>query len=195
MGGGARRRPEAEILSVFAAILLCISSHLCSGEVWNSVLQDYRTLLLKEILHQSERHFLNNKSALQCLLSSWSKHFKLRIIKNVKVFMKMRLLYILYCPPTPATWRQGPFNPLAILHVPIYRSPPPHCPKTFQPNFMLTQTWQMHGISGNFVKWENSYLIFFWQFKLATWLRVYNYVKNKHVRAETVAYLEVVSNK
>jgi hypothetical protein len=34
-----------------------------------------------------------------------------------------------------------------------------------------------------------------WQFKLATWLRVYNYVKNKHVRAETVAYLEVVSNK
>jgi hypothetical protein len=32
-----------------------------------------------------------------------------------------------------------------------------------------------------------------WQFKLATWLRVYNYVKNKHLRAETVAYLEVVS--
>jgi hypothetical protein len=31
-----------------------------------------------------------------------------------------------------------------------------------------------------------------WQFKLATWLRVYNYVKNKHVRAETVAYLVVV---
>jgi len=37
--------------------------------------------------------------------------------------------------------------------------------------------------------------LFLWQFKLATWLRVYNYVKNKHVRAETVAYLEVVSNK
>ena len=37
--------------------------------------------------------------------------------------------------------------------------------------------------------------LFSWQFKLATWLRVYNYVKNKHVRAETVAYLEVVSNK
>jgi hypothetical protein len=36
---------------------------------------------------------------------------------------------------------------------------------------------------------------FSWQFKLATWLRVYNYVKNKHVRAETIAYLEVVSNK
>ena len=43
-------------------------------------------------------------------------------------FMKMRLLYILYCTPTPATWREGPFNPLAILHVPIYRSPsPPSC--------------------------------------------------------------------
>jgi hypothetical protein len=28
-----------------------------------------------------------------------------------------------------------------------------------------------------------------WQFKLATWLRVYNYVKNMHVRAETIAYL------
>ncbi len=41
--------------------------------------------------------------------------------------MKMRLLYILYCPPTPATWRQGPFNPFAILHMPIYRSPPPSC--------------------------------------------------------------------
>jgi hypothetical protein len=40
-------------------------------------------------------------------------------------FMKMRLLYILYCPPTPATWRQGSSNPFVILHVPIYRSPPP----------------------------------------------------------------------
>jgi hypothetical protein len=39
--------------------------------------------------------------------------------------MKMRLLYILYCPPTPATGRQGSFNPFAILHVPIYRSSPP----------------------------------------------------------------------
>ena len=38
--------------------------------------------------------------------------------------MKMRLLYILYCPPTPATLVQGPFVPFAILHVPIYRSPP-----------------------------------------------------------------------
>jgi hypothetical protein len=41
----------------------------------------------------------------------------------------MRLLYILYCPPTPATRRQGSFNPFAILHVPIYRSPlPPPLP-------------------------------------------------------------------
>ena len=40
-------------------------------------------------------------------------------------FMKMRLLYILYCPPTPATWGQGSFNPFAILHVPIYRSSNP----------------------------------------------------------------------
>jgi hypothetical protein len=36
---------------------------------------------------------------------------------------------------------------------------------------------------------------FLWQFKLATWLRVYNYVKNKHVRAEIVAYLVVVSSR
>ncbi len=41
--------------------------------------------------------------------------------------MKMRLLYILYCPPTPAMWRQGPFNTFAILHMAIYRSPPPSC--------------------------------------------------------------------
>jgi hypothetical protein len=33
----------------------------------------------------------------------------------------MRLLYILYCPPTPAKWGQGSFNPFAILHVPVYR--------------------------------------------------------------------------
>ncbi len=39
--------------------------------------------------------------------------------------MKMRLLYILYCTPTPAMWQQGSFNPFAILHVPIYRSPYP----------------------------------------------------------------------
>jgi hypothetical protein len=34
----------------------------------------------------------------------------------------------LYCPPTPATGRQGSFNPFAILHVPFYRSPPPPRP-------------------------------------------------------------------
>ncbi len=37
----------------------------------------------------------------------------------------MRLVDIFYCSPTPATWRQGSFNPFAILHVPIYWSPPP----------------------------------------------------------------------
>jgi hypothetical protein len=34
--------------------------------------------------------------------------------------------------------------------------------------------------------------VYFWQFKLATRLRVYNYVKNKQERADTVAYLVVV---
>ncbi len=37
--------------------------------------------------------------------------------------------------------------------------------------------------ANSYGKWEN-----FRKFKLATWLSVYNYVKNKHVRAETVAY-------
>ncbi len=62
-----------------------------------------------------------NKRFIQLLLF-WF-HFLDLLIK----FMKMRLLYILYCPPgpTPATWRQGSSNPFAILHVPIYQSPPP----------------------------------------------------------------------
>ncbi len=90
---------------------------------------------------------------LQCLLSSWSKNFKLRTLTKCQSlnslltvnkryiqllhywfhfldllikFMNMRLLYILYCPPlTPTMWVQGPFVPFAILHVPIYRSSPP----------------------------------------------------------------------
>ncbi len=36
--------------------------------------------------------------------------------------------------------------------------------------------------------------LFLWQFKLATWLRVYNYVKIKHVRADAAANLVVVSS-
>ncbi len=63
-----------------------------------------------------------NKRYIQLLLF-WF-HFLDLLIK----FMKMRLLYILYCPPTPATWMQGPFVFFAILHVPIYRSPPPSGP-------------------------------------------------------------------
>ena len=90
--------------------------------------------------------------SLQCLLSSWSKNFKWRTLTKYQSlnslltvikcfiqlllfwflfldllikFVKMRLLYILYCPPTPATWVQGSFVPFAILHVPIYRSSPP----------------------------------------------------------------------
>ena len=39
--------------------------------------------------------------------------------------MKMMLLYILYCSPTPDTVVQGSFVPFAILHAPIYWSPPP----------------------------------------------------------------------
>jgi hypothetical protein len=93
--------------------------------------------------------------SLQWILSSWSKNFKLRTLKKYQSlnrlltlnkcfiqlllfgfsfldllikFIKMRLLYILYCPPAPATWRQGQFHTLAILHVPIYRSSPlPSC--------------------------------------------------------------------
>ncbi len=40
------------------------------------------------------------------------------------LLMKIMLLYILYCSPTPATWVQGSFVPFAILHAPIYRSSP-----------------------------------------------------------------------
>jgi hypothetical protein len=90
---------------------------------------------------------------MQCLLSSWSKNFKFRtltkcqspnILLSVNIynfyffwfhfldllikFMKMRLLYILYCSPTPARWVQGYFVPFAILHAPIYRSSPPPPP-------------------------------------------------------------------
>ncbi len=77
--------------------------------------------------------------SLQCLLSSWSKKFKLRTLTKCQSinslltvnkryiqlllfwfhfldllikFMKMMLLYILYCSPTPATWVQGSFVPL-----------------------------------------------------------------------------------
>ena len=89
--------------------------------------------------------------SLQCLLSSWSKNFKLRTLTKYQSlnslltvnkcfiqlllfgftfldllikFMKMRLLYILYCPPTPATWRQGHFYTFAILYRLICSSPP-----------------------------------------------------------------------
>ena len=90
--------------------------------------------------------------SLQCLLSSWSKNFKLRTLTKCQnlnslltvnkryiqlllvwfhfldlliKFMKMMLLYILYCSPTPDTVVQGSFVPFAILHAPIYWSPPP----------------------------------------------------------------------
>ncbi len=86
--------------------------------------------------------------SLQCLLSSWSKNFKLRTLTKCQSlnslltvnkryiqlllfwfhfldllikFMKMMLLYILNCSPTPAMWVQGSFVPFAILHAPIYR--------------------------------------------------------------------------
>ncbi len=90
--------------------------------------------------------------SLQCLLSSWSKNFKLRTLTKCQSlnslltvnkrymqlllfwfqfldllikFMKMMLLYLLYCSPTPGTWVQGSFVPFAILHAPIYQPWPP----------------------------------------------------------------------
>ncbi len=60
-----------------------------------------------------------NKRYIQLLLF-WF-HFLDLLIK----FMKMMLLYILYCFPTPATWVQGSFVPFAIVHVTTYRSCPP----------------------------------------------------------------------
>ena len=66
------------------------------------------------------QQLIDTRNALFTTFTFWF-HFLDLLIK----FMKIRLLYILYCPPTPATWRQGSFNPTAILHVPIYRSPPP----------------------------------------------------------------------
>ena len=61
-----------------------------------------------------------NKRYIQLLLF-WFLFLDLLI-----TFMKMMLLYILYCYPTPATWVQGSFVPFAILHSPIYRSSPAH---------------------------------------------------------------------
>ncbi len=60
-----------------------------------------------------------NKCYIQLLLF-WF-HFLDLLIK----FMKMMLLYILYCSPTPAMWVQISFVPFAILHAPNYRSSPP----------------------------------------------------------------------
>ena len=115
--------------------------------------------------------------SLQCLLSSWSKNFKLRTLTKYQSlnslltvnkcfiqlllfgftfldllikFMKMRLLYILYCPPTPATWRQGPFKTFAILHMPIYRSPP-ILPSYWLAHWPITQSrfWLPWGKGGD----------------------------------------------
>jgi hypothetical protein len=66
-----------------------------------------------QLLIDIKKHYIQ-------LLLFWF-HFSDLLIK----FMKMRLFYILYCPPTPATWLQGPFVPFAILYVPIYWSSPP----------------------------------------------------------------------
>ena len=66
--------------------------------------------------------------------------------------MKMRLLYILYCPPTtPATWRQGPFNTFAILHMPIYRSPPPILSSYWLAHWPIRQSrfWPPRGEGGD----------------------------------------------
>ncbi len=109
--------------------------------------------------------------SLQCLLSSWSKNFKLRTLTKCQSlnslltvnkhyiqlllfwshfsdllikFMKMRLLYSLYCPSTPATWVQVPFVPFTILHVPIYRSPPPPPPLPSGPS--QRGRWAHHAV-------------------------------------------------
>ncbi len=96
--------------------------------------------------------------SFQCLLSSWSKNFKLRIIKKCQSlnsllalhklhkqvnifgftfldllikFMKMRRVYILYCPPPPPLQHDG--NDL-LIPWPLYMCcftgtppPPPSC--------------------------------------------------------------------
>ena len=75
------------------------------------------------------QQLIDTRNALFTTFTFWF-HFLDLLIK----FMKMRLLYILYCPPTPATWRQGHFYTFAILHRPICRSLPPH------PAFLLAGT-------------------------------------------------------
>ena len=84
-----------------------------------------------------------NKRYIQLLLL-WF-HFLDLLIK----FMKMRLLYILYCPPTPATWHQGSFNPFAILHVPIYRSSPPPRPIEGGGAITVSCFWPARGVGGD----------------------------------------------
>ncbi len=89
--------------------------------------------------------------SLQCLLSSWSKNFKLRTLTKYQSlnslltvnkcfiqlllfgftfldllikFMKIRLLYILYCPPTPALsyLRHSTYADLSLPTPPILPS-------------------------------------------------------------------------
>ncbi len=77
-----------------------------------------------------------NKCFIQLLLFGFT--FLDLLIK----FMKMRLLYILYCPPTSATWRQGHFYTFAILYRPICRSPPPS-----HPAFLLAGAPAHHAVT------------------------------------------------
>jgi hypothetical protein len=69
-------------------------------------------------MSKSQQLLTVNKRYIKLLLFLF--HFLDLLIK----FIKMILLYIFYCSPTPAISVQGSFVPFAILHVPIYRSSP-----------------------------------------------------------------------
>jgi hypothetical protein len=99
--------------------------------------------------------------SLQCQLSSWSKNFKLSTLTKYQSlnslltvnkcflqlllfgftfldllikFMKMRLLYILYCPPTPQRDGKDTFIP-SPFYIDRFAAPPP----PILPSYWLAQ--------------------------------------------------------
>ena len=75
---------------------------------------------------------LTKCQSLNSLLALYKLHTQVNIFSFTFLdllikMMKIRLLYILYCPPTPNMWLQGSFNPWPSYHQSSLPSPPhPH---------------------------------------------------------------------
>ncbi len=116
--------------------------------------------------------------SLQCLLSRWSKNLKLRTLTKYQSLnslltvnkclynfyffgftfldlliklMKMRLLYILYCPPPPPLQRDGKDLLIPLPSCILYRSPPPILPSYWLVHWPITQSrfWPQRGEGGD----------------------------------------------